>query len=307
MSPRRPLRPSPSTTAGRWLAGIALAATLATALAARPEADALRARHDALAPQLATNAFQRPIVLQSSESGGNLKGEVFAIVEHPFTTLEAGLRSAERWCDVLILPFNVKQCRAAAGGQKLEMAIGRKVDQAVADAFKVPFDYRLDAADKDYLRVQLSADTGPMGTRDYRIVFEAVPLDGRRSFMHMAYSYGNGFAAKIAMQGYLGTVGRNKIGFSIVDKRANGEPVYVGDMRGVVERNTMRYYLAIDAYLDSLAAPPQDRVDRRLRGWFAATERYPQQLHEISQEEYLAMNRREIQRQQAETTQAKAG
>jgi hypothetical protein len=68
-------------------------------------------------------------------------------------------------------------------------------------------------------------------------------------------------------------------------------------MRGVIERNTMRYYLAIDAYLDSLSAPPAQQVERRLKTWFAATERYPRQLHEIEEAEYLAMKRKEIRAQ----------
>ena len=35
-----------------------------------------------------------------------------------------------------------------------------------------------------------------------------------------------------------------------------------------------------------------------LRDWFAATERYPRQLHELEQDEYLVMKRKEYQRQQ---------
>ena len=66
---------------------------------------------------------------------------------------------------------------------------------------------------------------------------------------------------------------------------------------GVMERNTMRYYLAIDAYLDSLAAPAGQRVERRLRAWFDATERYPRQLREVDREAYLRMKRQELQRQ----------
>jgi len=302
---------SPTSTfpsLARWCAGLSLVCALLPAWAAKPEADALRARHAALAGELAHNAFQRPIHLQSTQSSGDLKGEVYAIVDHPFQTLDAALKTADRWCDVLILPFNVKQCRAmgAAPAQKLELAVGRKYDQPVGDAYKVDFDYRLDASEPDYLKVLLNANAGPLGTRDYRIMFEAVPLDARRSFLHMSYSYAYGFAAKLAMQGYLSTVGSSKVGFSVVDRTPDGKPVYVGNMRGVIERNTMRYYLAIDAYLNSLAVPPRDRVERRLQDWFTATERYPLQLHEISQDEYLAMKRKEIERQQS-LVQAKAG
>jgi hypothetical protein len=55
----------------------------------------------------------------------------------------------------------------------------------------------------------------------------------------------------------------------------------------------MRYYLAIEAYLESLAAPPGERLDRRLRDWYAAITRYPQ-LHEpVGRDEYVEMKRRE--------------
>jgi hypothetical protein len=135
---------------------------------------------------------------------------------------------------------------------------------------------------------------------------EAIPLDAQHSFLHMSYAYGYGFAARMAMQGYLSTVGSGKVGFSVVGQR-DGQPVYVDNVRGVVERNTMRYYLAVDAYLDSLSAPPQERQERRLRQWFAATERYARQLHEVDQADYLAMKRKEIARQQADPQTAKAG
>ena len=37
-------------------------------------------------------------------------------------------------------------------------------------------------------------------------------------------------------------------------------------------RNTMRYYLAIEAFLDSLSAPPQQRIDKRLNDWFSSSQ-----------------------------------
>jgi len=39
---------------------------------------------------------------------------------------------------------------------------------------------------------------------------------------------------------------------------------------------------------------------KRLREWFAAIERYPRQLHEMEQGEYLDMKRKEYLRQQSE-------
>ena len=99
-----------------------------------------------------------------------------------------------------------------------------------------------------------------MGTKNYRLMLEAVPLDAKRSFVHMSYAYGYGFAARMAMEGYLATLGRNKVGFTITGQGNDGKPVYMGNVRGVVERNTMRYYLAIEAYLGALALPPAEQV-----------------------------------------------
>ena len=56
----------------------------------------------------------------------------------------------------------------------------------------------------------------------------------------------------------------------------------------------MRYYLAIEAFLGAVPVPPQERLEKRLREWFAAIERYPRQLHEMEQGEYLDMKRKSI-------------
>ena len=69
-------------------------------------------------------------------------------------------------------------------------------------------------------------------------------------------------------------------------------------MRGVTERNTMRYYLAIESFLGALATPAPGRVEKSMSDWFTAIERYPRQLHEMERGEYLAMKRMEYARQQ---------
>ena len=75
------------------------------------------------------------------------------------------------------------------------------------------------------------------------------------------------------MQGYLATIGRDKVGFSIVGSRADGQPVYVHGTRGVIERNTMRYYVAIEAYLSTMALPPPRTAVRTPPGGLACRHR----------------------------------
>jgi hypothetical protein len=291
-----------------WLLCAALLAgapSLSPAQGSGPAAE-LRQRFETLQPQLANNAFGRPLHLESGHAGGVLRGEIHAVVDQPFATVSAALDAAGNWCDVLILHLNIKQCRAiagsapgpGAGGERvLAVYLGAKRAQSAEGATRVEFAYRVAVANAEFLQVVLEADKGPMGTRDYRIVFSAIPLQDRRAFVRLSYSYGYGTMARVAMQGYLATMGRDKVGFTIVDRRPDGEPVYVDGVRGVVERNAMRYYLAVGAYVDNVAAPPGEQVERRLRAWFAATERYARQLHEIGENEYLDMKRREIERQ----------
>jgi hypothetical protein len=254
-------------------------------------AAALHAKFDALQDKLAHNAYGRPLVLQSTQSSDRLEGEVYARVDQPYPMVQKALQGTDNWCGILILHLNVKMCHAQPAG--LDMALGRKYDQPVDDAYKLHFDYKLPADGADYLRAELTSADGPLGTKDYRIAVEAAPLDAGHTMLHMSYAYGFGFAAKVAMNAYLSTAGSAKVGFSSTGKDADGQPKFVGGVRGLVERNTMRYYLAID---DFVAAPAPGQLEQRLNTWFDATERYPRQLHEVEKNDYLVMKREEARR-----------
>jgi hypothetical protein len=262
----------------------------------------LTARYAAMASQLGRNQFDRPIHLESTESARDVAGEVYVLFDYPFATFSSALRGAREWCDVLMLHVNTKYCRAAEedGRTVLDMGLGGKNDQALADSYRMELDYRLARAAPDYFAMHLQAQSGPLGTSNYRILVEAVPAEGGgKTFMHLTYSYSYGLAGKLAMQAYLGTSGRGKVGFTITGHGAGGEPEYIGGVRGAVERNVMRYYLAIDAYLGALRDPPAERLEKRLQAWFSATERYSRQLHEVSRTAYLETKRSEYRRQQA--------
>ena len=137
----------------------------------------------------------------------------------------------------------------------LNLSVGRKFDQPIEDAYQLDFAYRVAAASADYLQVLLTADEGPMSTKNYRIQVEAVPIDAKRSVVHMSYAYGYGFAASVAMQTYLATVGSEKVGFTVARAQARRQAGLPGGVLGLLERNTMRYYLAIDAYLSAYSLP----------------------------------------------------
>ena len=290
------------------VAWVFLLATLVVSVTAHgQDARSLLAHEARLRTQLADNAFQRSIAIESSESSSMLKGDVYAIVAMPYSLVGQALGNMDNWCDVLILHLNVKNCRARGAGTSgtLGVAIGSRFDQPLADAYRVDFTYRTATNRPDYLQVLLSANEGPLGTKDFRIVFEAAPLGTTRSFVHMSYAYGFGAMALFAMRTYLGTIGRNKVGFSVAEPKNGDVPiVYRGGVRGLVERNAMRYFLAIDAFLGAYALPVADQQEKRLDDWFTSVERYPRQLHELERDVYLSMKRREITRQKSTSTNA---
>lgn len=271
------------------------------ASAGRQQAEALLARHAELSEQLQHSQFHQPLYLNAVESNDANQGDVYAVVDHPFAAVNTSLNDPRHWCDMLILHFNTKSCRASMGNSTtaLAVSIGGKHKQALERAYRIDFDYREVATLPDYFQIQLTAKKGPLGTSNYLIALEAVALSDDQTFLHLTYSYEHGFAARTAMKTYLATLGSGKVGFTVVGTRSDGLPEYIRRTRGLMERNTMRYYLAIDAYLDAAGAHPAEQFEQRLQHWFTATERYARQLREMDRDTYLEMKRDEYSRQQA--------
>lgn len=284
----------------RMTAAFVMAATAWNAAAQPAPAAALRASYTAMSEQLRSNQFGRPLVLDSAEAPDNLRGDIYAVIGHPFATVSAALNDPGEWCEVLILHINTKFCRTVGSGANtvVNVAVGKKFSQPLKEAHRVDFAWKPVQATADFLEIRLEAPTGPLGTSDYRIVLQAIPLDGGRTFMHLRYSYGYGFAGRMAMKAYLATIGSEKVGFTPVSAGQDGKGAFIGGVRGVVERNTMRYYLAIDAYLSALTLPAEAQLERRLQNWFTATERHARQLREMDRGEYVTMKQSEYRRQQ---------
>ena len=280
--------------------GVWLASGKSFAAVSDRSVEPLRAKYAELGEQLRNNAFQRALYLDSSQSSTDLKGEIYAVVDYPFDIVNGALNNPAHWCDVLILHINVKYCNASrrADGTVLTVNIGRKFFQPLEDAYRLDFIYRAVVTTPAYFALELNADDGPLSTHDYRIWIEATSLDDGRTFLHVTYAYEFGLIGRLAMQVYLATIGRDKVGFTVTETLPNGHPVYIKGVRGVVERNTMRYYLAIDAYFDALTTSPEDQLEKRLQKWYHSAEQYARQLHEVEREDYLDMKRREYQRQQ---------
>ncbi|AMM23038.1 hypothetical protein [Variovorax sp. PAMC 28711] len=281
-----------------WLGAVLWAAAFCAAAAPQEAstAQALLAAHHRMAESLARSPFGRPLLLDSAETPDGLTGDIYAVVDRPLADIAGALGTSARWCEMLLLHINNRRCsvaKAPSGADVLTLSVVRRYDKPVDSAFELPFVYRVVDTGNSHLAMDLSAVEGPLGTRAYRVMLEAVALDERRSFVHFRYSYEHNTMARLATQAYLATFGSHKVGFTVLGQGSDREPEHIRGTRGLVERNAMRYFLTLDAYL---AAPGAGQGEQRRNAWFQSIEKYPVQLHEVDLATYLTLKREDRQR-----------
>jgi len=250
--------------------------------------------------QLETNSFGLPLVVESFERGDRVNVDVYGIFDYPFSSVVNMLKIPANWCDIVSLHLNVKACtyKEVPGAELLTFYVGRKVYQSPEDARQVLYRYRIVDQQKGYLDIILLADTGPFGTKDHRMRFEALPLDRGRTFVHVSYAYSDSAALRLAAKVYFATLGRSKVGFTVTGTDRNGKPVYIGGPRGSIERNAVRYYFAIQSFINSMRYPEESRFSMRTSEWYDLTSRYRIQLFELDKKEYLTSKATEHRNQE---------
>jgi hypothetical protein len=285
---------------GAFTAAMLACASGAFATSTPDPAEALRARYASLGEALAQSPIQQGLYLESVDSSRAPRGDAYAIVNYPFAKVSAAFDTPESWCEALILHLNVQYCRAEADAERtaLSAALGKKTNQPLEDTHRITLLYSVVASRTDFMRVELTGKKGPLGTGNYLIAVEFIPLDAGRAFMHLQYSYTQGVLARLATGVYFSTSGRDKVGFTSVQAGEYDPPQLVRGIRGALERNTMRYYLALDAHLHALASPASQRFEQSIERWFKDTERFARQLREVKHEDYIAMKRGQYLRQQ---------
>jgi len=249
--------------------------------------------------KLETNSFGLPLCLESFERDDRVHVDVYGIFDYPFSSVVNVLKVPANWCDIVSLHPNVKACtyRELPGAWLLTFYIGRKAYQPPEDARQVIYHYRKVDQKQGYLDIILNADTGPFGTNDHRMRFEALPLDGERTFVHVSYEYSDSIALRLASKAYFATFGWGKVGFTVTGADRKGNPVYIGGPRGAIERNAVRYYLAIQSFMGALSYPEESLFSMRTIKWYDLTSRYRKQLFELDKKDYLMFKTKEHKNQ----------
>ena len=284
----------------RWLCALVLGASTGAACAAAPAPAelSLAQRYTALVSGPA-RPLAPGVYLESAEEAQRARGEVLARLDLPYATAAAVLADAQAWCRLLMLHPNVKHCLPGTGGGRgvlLDLTMAAQRDGLFGQEHLLQLSWTTLAHNASHLAVELMAEHGPMGTRDYRIGFELAPLEAGASVMRLVYSSAFTAAGLWMAQAYVATVARHRVGFTVVDTDAQGRPVHVRGVRAAIERNTMRFHLAVQSWLAVQPQPPEQRVARAIEAWFDASERHAAQLHEVEREEYVARKTAEFAR-----------
>ncbi len=266
---------------------------------------ALLAKYGEIKTRLDKNQFGAPIFLESKEGHDSVRVDMYGTFHFPFEVVRDALQSPAAWCEITPLHINIKACiyRKVKQNAQLTLYSGRKYFQPPSDAYPLKLSFKVAASQPQYLELNLVGDEGPLGTKDHRIGVQAVPLDGQRTFLHFSYTYSHGAMARMAIKTYFATLGREKVGFTMVGQE--GKQEYIEGVRGAVERNTMRYYLALQTYLETMKYPEKERFEQRLSRWYDLTAKYPRQLKEIDKPAYLSNKR--LERAQQDALQSKEG
>ena len=268
--------------------------------------------------RLLRNNFGMPLELKSFDEGNELQGEVVGVLEHDFAFVKQELIQPIEWCNILLLHLNTKACVFETGSVPIiHLYSGRKFYQEPDPSKRLSFTFKVFSEDPDYLRVRLFSNDGPLWTKDYLMELEIIPLpktnplpeelnvgtNTNKTFFRFIFSYKMSRPSKAVIKLYLATLARSKVGFTIVGKK-NDNPIYIKGVQGIIERNIIRYYLAIRARLDAISTELD--FEQQCSEWFDATERCHLQLYEIEKKEYLQAKKKEFLNQRREQMKFRA-
>jgi hypothetical protein len=260
------------------------------ALATTDAALVLQGRYAELQQRLAESPFDAPVVVDSTVGKNRLHGEIHAYLALPYQQVAETITSSTGWCRFLYLSPKVSNCqvRQKQGLPWLRLRVTPSATSWMQQEYTL--DYRLEVthAEAEYTQCQLVAEQGPAGTRDYRIQLETAPV-AEGTFLRFSFSYTTSTSSRFLTQVYLATLGAHKVGFTVIGRDSDGKPVYIKGLRGIIERNAMRHFLALEAWLTTRALPDEQRLLAGLQRWFDHAERFPRQLREMDRQTYLRL------------------
>lgn len=277
-----------------FLAGILALLMPVTACYGADEGN-LQEFYSTIKPELENNIYSIPVYIESEAGDNAMQGDVYGVLEYPLAEIRQALADTANWCEIVPLHFNIKACtcRKLQDHCELTFYTGRKYYEPADEVYQLTYQFNVKVNTESAFHTLLIAPSGPLGTYDYQIQVRAIPISNSSTFIHFSYSYQYNLLTSIGTDAYLATLGRDKVGFTVTGHDETGKPVFIGGVQGIVERNAVRYYLAIVSYLETRHIDQDDRFSARLNKWFDLTEHHHRQLHEMDKQDYLKYKHQE--------------
>jgi phospholipid/cholesterol/gamma-HCH transport system substrate-binding protein len=248
-------------------------------------------KHHTIEKELEKSPSAVPFHIESSVSNDASLVDVYGTMEYPFDSVQSEFLIPTNWCEILLPNINVRACTYTKVNDTwlLNDYKVNEFAEPLKDAYQMKFEYHVSELQSRYFHILLNAPEGPFHTKDHRVELEAIPLDQGRTFIHLRYSFRYGALVFLALKLF----GGGKTGFTVVGTDSNGNPVYVGGLKGEVERTVVCYYIANLAYMDTLKVPAEQRFEKRISRWYDLASRYKKQLIQMEKEEYFASKRQD--------------
>ena len=264
----------------------------------RTERESLIDKYHKIEKNLEKSRFGIPFYLESSVSKSASRVDIYGTSNYPFGLVKNEFLVPTNWCEIVLPHPGVKACTYKKMDDRWLLNIYNvdKFSKPLEDAYQMKFEYRI-TQQPGFFAISLSAPEGPFSTKDHQIGFEVLPLDEGRTFIHLRYSLRYSPLGYFLMKSYFSIFGGGRIGFSVIGTDRDGNPVYVGGLRGAIESDVLRYYLAILAYMDTLKIPIEQRFEKRMSEWYDLTVRYKRQLFKMEKEKYLTSKRQDQESQ----------
>lgn len=286
-----------SSTPFFWIRLLSVSSMFLAAPAFGSTAVELTEKYEEIEDDLLENVYDMPIYMESNNDENLIRGKVYGIIHQPFNTVSKALSSVSSLCEIAPLHLNIKACTYEYINNQCRVTFysGRKFYQKADDVRDIKYTFKVKAINNDYFSVILTEEQHD--SKDFNVQVAAIPLTDNSTFFYISYQYQYGFFMHAAMSTYLATFGYNKVGFSIIGKDKNSKPIYVDGIRGVIERNIVRYYFAVKSYLETQKVAKNEQFESRISYWFDLTEKYHKQLYEMDKPDYLKYKKLEYKDQ----------
>lgn len=218
----------------------------------------------------------------SDENGYSVTGYTEIPLEDGWEHVHRKLKNPVTWCRISLLVPDVRACQINEG-EKTAIILSLR-SGGTEGVREIEHKFRVDKMGPQWIHVVFRADRAAMGVRDAGL--SVVARQGATGVeLELEYGLHPSIRSRLATSAYLvGEAGKRPgISYSI---SSDGIREYVTGVRALMERNAMRYFLAVLATLET--DDPVSAVD----AWYEMASRYKADLPEQNKDDYAESRHR---------------